>query len=487
MTASRDPTAAPRRQTPDVLVRASLAAYVLLFAVVAALGLRMDVPLWMFQFLPETALRDRFWESLYHLHSQPPMMNTLVGGAIQLERWAGLSREATLLAVHFLAGWAIVRAVAMIAGRLLRRRWLRVGVVAALVLDPCFWLALFQAFYPLYELFFLAALALAAQRFFAAPRPRWFAWCGVWACGLVLTRSLFHPLWVAVLWWIGRGAWSQRGMSRWAVAALVVLCAWPAKNLAEFGFFGSSSWLGMHLAHGFDVERPEVGPAFDLGDAPENRRARQLAAALVPHDYRGIPALAEPLKWPDRPDIPNLNHFAMIDYGRSLLRRVAALLRDRPLALLARASVCYRRGLCLYPGRNANTGRLDSRVPGTWMEPWVRLHEAVTVVYIGDDAIERPANGFRVLLPVMLLAVLWGVVRRRDDPHWRLVVLLLWHVLWVIAMVLVVDGFEGNRMRFSTTPLLTLIVAWALEGFLDRGARWRRVRAGEPAPTLTAG
>jgi hypothetical protein len=502
----------PPCRADDALVLASLAGYVLLFAVVALWGLRLDVPLWMFQFLPEAALGDRLWESLYYLHAQPPLMNALVGGAIQLERLGGPPKETTLLVVHFLVGLAIVRTVAVLAGSLLRRPWLRVAAVAALLLDPCFWLALFQAFYPIYELFFLTMLAVAAQRFFAArspsrhakiepagchrtgrasehPSPAWnpdvvadlarragmrsFAWCCVWACGLVLTRSLFHPLWaMVVLSWIGGGAWSRRAMRSCGAAALVVLAAWPVKNLVEFGFFGLSSWLGYNVARGLEVERPEVGPAFDFGDSPENRRARALATRQVPDRYRDVPVLADPIKWADRPEIPNLNHFAMLDYGRSLLRRSLAVVGENPPILLAKASVCYRRGLCLYPGRNANAGSLDARVLGTWMEPWTRVHETISVLYLGNDTIERPANGFRVLLPVLLLAVLWRIARRpRGDPGWRLAVLLVWHVLWVIVMVLFVDGFEGNRMRYSTTPFLVLLAAWAIDGLLDRLCR----------------
>jgi hypothetical protein len=39
---------------------------------------------------------------------------------------------------------------------------------------------------------------------------------------------------------------------------------------------------------------------------------------------------------------------------------------------------------------------------------------------------------------------------------------LLFAVLWVLAMVLLVEGSEGNRIRFSTQPLLLVAVAWSL-------------------------
>ena len=39
---------------------------------------------------------------------------------------------------------------------------------------------------------------------------------------------------------------------------------------------------------------------------------------------------------------------------------------------------------------------------------------------------------------------------------------LLLSVVWVLAMILLVDGLEGNRIRFSSDPLLWLLIAWAL-------------------------
>lgn len=322
-------------------------AYALLFVAIARWGLSMDVPSWMFQFLPEDALRERFFQSIWHLHAQPPLMNALVGVAIQLERIGGPATENTLLAAHLGIGLAIVTAFASLSARILRRRWLAALAVVALLADPGFWLALFQAFYPIYELLCLVLLAASAHRFFAAGSVRWFGACCAAACALVLTRSLFHPLWaVLVLAWVGRGAWRRRTVRAWGIAALVVLAAWPTKNLIQFAFFGTSSWLGHHLARGLDVERPAVAVGFELGDAPEQLAARALAEEHVPQRYRSIAVLAEATKSTAGPQVPNLNHFAMLESSRTLRDRALAAIAADPAVLLQRAALWYRRGLC---------------------------------------------------------------------------------------------------------------------------------------------
>jgi hypothetical protein len=36
-------------------------------------------------------------------------------------------------------------------------------------------------------------------------------------------------------------------------------------------------------------------------------------------------------------------------------------------------------------------------------------------------------------------------------------------VIWVLAVTLLVDGSEANRLRFSTQPYLLLLAVWAVE------------------------
>jgi len=81
------------------------------------------------------------------------------------------------------------------------------------------------------------------------------------------------------------------------------------------------------------------------------------------------------------------------------------------------------------------------------------------------------AAGFVWLLPVYLLLIAVRIIRvyRRNPPLALTATFMLLCVVWVLMMILCVDGVEGNRMRTSTEPFLIILVFWALPW---RG-RWR--------------
>jgi len=70
--------------------------------------------------------------------------------------------------------------------------------------------------------------------------------------------------------------------------------------------------------------------------------------------------------------------------------------------------------------------------------------------------------------PILLAATGISLWRRRPWGFGeRTVAVMLFTVLWVLALVLFVDGPEGNRVRFSTEPYLLLMAGWTASAFLD--------------------
>src|SRR5439155_1232088 len=62
------------------------AAFVVSRAIIAALGVRFDISLvpWLWQLLDLQLLQHRLAESLWHLHSQPPLFNLAVGAELKV-------------------------------------------------------------------------------------------------------------------------------------------------------------------------------------------------------------------------------------------------------------------------------------------------------------------------------------------------------------------------------------------------------------------
>jgi hypothetical protein len=77
-------------------------------------------------------------------------------------------------------------------------------------------------------------------------------------------------------------------------------------------------------------------------------------------------------------------------------------------------------------------------------------------------------TGFAILFPVLLVSGGIALWRRRPwGPEERTSAMMFFTILWVLALVLFVDGPEGNRVRFSTEPYLFLIAGWGVSVVLD--------------------
>jgi hypothetical protein len=254
-------------------------------------------------------------------------------------------------------------------------------------------------------------------------------------------------------------------------AALAIACAWPLKNLVRFGFFGFSSWSGMSIARGLPTGEPllpsgyqaRLGAFARTSNEPPVPGSVERAARLVPPGFRDRPALSAVAK-PD--GSPNWNHYALIPLSRELGAAALVTLRDEPSLIFMKAADFYANGYAIYEARWPYRDGYSPEM--TTGQGWARIYEAVVFQPFRayDPSSTGITTGFAVVFPLVLIAaivLLWRR-QRRWDPADRTVVVLLFSIGWVLAMVLFVDGPEGNRVRFSTEPLLFLVAGWLVGG-----------------------
>ncbi|HSN92385.1 MAG TPA: hypothetical protein VLS93_14230 [Anaeromyxobacteraceae bacterium] len=449
-----------------------LGAYAILFVAWGATGGRFGAPLDNWQLLPWPALLDDLARSILDLHAQPPFLNLLLGIALKASRATGIAAESILLPVHFAVGAAAVLATWAVALRLVRPRLLRLAVLAGVALNPFLYGSLYLVFYTPWELMLLAVLALASMRYLESPGAGRLAAALGPALALVHVRSLFHPLWLALaaaaLVLLARAGRDGLRHGAIAAAAVAIACAWPAKNLARFGVFGFSSWQGLNLARGLPIPPAPLLALFDRAPRdPVDPRLARAAAEAVPPSMRDRPVLAQIAK---PGGAPNWNHYAVVPMCREMGAEALALLRREPALLAWKALDFYVDGYAVYEGRHSYTGGLVSELAGH--EGWARAYEAVAFLPFRpfDPAVARVSTGFAVLFPAALaaiLALLW-VRRGRWGVEERAVAAMLLSVGWVLAMVVLVDGAEGNRVRYPTMPLLLLCAGWAASEAVTR-------------------
>lgn len=448
----------------------------------------------LWQLLPWPPLAADLAGAMLDLHSQPPLLNLLFGLALQASIATRVSMESLLQPLFFLVGAGSVAALAALARRLVVRPVVRGAVVLLFLANPYLYASLHYLFYTPFELLFLLLLGLLGSRFLEGPSPGRLAAALVPALLLVHARSMFHPFWlvlvVGLLVALARPRLAWPGAAMVAGAALLLAAAWPVKNLARFGFLGFSSWSGMSIARGLPTGEPllpsgyqaRLGAFARTSDEPPLPGSVERAAALVPPEFRGRPALTAVAK-PD--GAPNWNHYALIPLSRELGGAAMSALREQPSLLFLKAVDFYSNGYALYEARWPYRDGYSPEM--TTGHGWARLYEVVVFQAFRayDPSSTGITTGFAIVFPFLLLAVLVRLWRRRRewDPADRTVVLLLLSIGWVLAMVLFVDGPEGNRVRFSTEPLLFLVAGWLVGGkrSADAGVELPRRPDGEAA------
>ncbi len=426
-------------------------------------------------FIDVDLLTSRLLPSLAVLHGQPPGFNLFLGVGLKL---FGSGAAAFYGAVFVGIGALTALLLQALMLELGVRRHSATALACAWCLSPAAILYenLLLYTYPSVTLLLATAwLLVRAERLSGGEGKRAGRW---WLAGfataalLVLTRSLFHPLWLVALW---LGAVSlTRGRRRAVVGAglvpMLFITGLAITDVVRFGTLTTSSWFGMNLARitTFQLD-PDVRKRMqESGELSALASLRPFAAL---ERYRGLAPMPEPTGEPllDRPrklsGAVNLHHLAYVEISR----RYGA---DARRVMLAAPSA-YGRGL-LRAGRRFLS-------PASDYGPLARNRRTIATlesVYNGLFHFELPglgAVGWMVIaLPgLTLFGLLRGFRRwRMGEPGGAGLLVLSATVVWVGWGGCAFAVGENNRFRFLIEPYLLVLAACA-GGELGRWWRGR--------------
>ena len=186
--------------------------------------------------------------SLWHLHTQPPLHNLLVGlvlaGPLPVDGTLFVLYGATLVASALLLHDTLVR---------LGTGPIVAGVVAAFALiQPGLLDTIYLMSYEVPVATLLVGALWAVVRYMETPTMRWLLVIATILTLAALTRSLLHPVWVfmvlGVCWVAGRA--TKRQVLASAAIPVVLLGGWMAKNQLVYQTPTLSSWQGFNLQRG---------------------------------------------------------------------------------------------------------------------------------------------------------------------------------------------------------------------------------------------
>lgn len=472
--------------------------------VIFVCGFKFDMrPLIYFdQTLDPILLRDRLLESLWYCHTQPPVMNFVIGVGLKI---FGPSATAFYLwnaALGLLGAFALYE--------LMRRMRIGAGVsvlfVLLLFLGPTALVSEQQLFYdyPLMACMCVAGLLLHR-----------YATNGSWRDGLLffgmvaivaLTRSLYHPIWlvgVIAALVLARRAWWRRTVLV-GLPALVVVVGWYVKNLVIFGGFFGSSWMGANLhspaiskvPHAERVEliaKGEFSPASFTDDPFVSLDSFRTLGYTIKPIRTGIPALDMERRTTGAANYNNPNY---IDIHKDLERDAKKIIMERPM-LFARSLIAAAVIYCTPPSEvwSFYPNRLK-------IIPYDYIYNKVVFGQVnywagreyyefGHDTTFQPRTtstviynlfhaGIFLLVMIPLLTVLsviwwWKAWRRGESVDAMVYGYIAATLLFTAVIGNLFSVAENNRYRFVVDPYYLLLA----------GVLWERWRARQNARKAT--
>lgn len=423
------------------------------------------------QTAPLELLRERLLETIFYLHSQPPIYN-LVGGV--LAKLFYPHHLEALYTINILMGTLMVLMVGLMLRDLVPWGPLRLFTLVFIAFHPSLYLYGAHLLYDQMTAFLVMACIFCIWLYTRKLRTRWLIAFALMLNMLILTRSFFHPILLVVAVAM-LSLWAHPGERRRVISVATVVSSMTVfflvKNLVVFGFFGLSSWSGMNL-YRIAVERPydndELAALIDDG---------VIAPMMIERPF-GRPSVYASYGFTEESDIPvlkydnhhNINYVAISrEYGAAAV----TLIRREPERYIRATIRAYR--IYITP---------SARFP--FLQPNVEqmgIHERVYDMVLGLTlplGRRNPLLMFLVTAAVVTIPAMHTVFRLKVYPR-RWLAFLRDHPLQVTIYAFVLYGLlvgvfleigENNRFKFITEiPFILLtsaIVCRALRRFWSR-------------------
>jgi len=462
------------------------------------LGVRFDDgPLvWFWQYVDPVLLVEDPLRSIYYHHAQPPLFNLFLAGV--LNGFGDAAPTGFAFAYHGI-GLALHLALYALLLRLGVRTWVALATTLLFTFTPASILYEHWLFYTYPVTAMLVGSAVLLHRAVAGGgRTADLVGLAVLLAGAVLTRSLFHLVWLAGA--LTLAAWPLR--HRWrrlvacAAAPLLLCVAVYAKNAALFGHFASSTWLGMSAAR-LAVEPIPAAERLALVEAGRIGRVSLVEPfspvdAYPPGLRRGArtdhPVLTDRLK---STGAVNFNHGAYPAIAEAYWRDVRTLMGARPGVYAASVAEAWSQFLVppsvvlfLHTNRSRMGGYASAWTAGLYGFTLAPLPVGRPAT---RDDLHYQLHAWGLVFWLLALgAVVTAAMRGvrdwlRDGRDAAAGATLLFVAGTAIYVAVVGNAFEigeNNRFRFLIEPFLFVLIAWLLDGLLPRAGAVE-----EPAPT----
>lgn len=419
----------------------------------------------MWQVLDLSELSGNLAQSIWHLHSQPPLFNVLVG---ILVKWVPAQYAKVFQVLNL--GMTLISALMIYDAVKALSESRAMGLVLALVflLNPAVILYENLFSYTSVTIFLVSALVYSMVRYvLKGSLLAWGAVC-LTLVFLVLTRSSFHLLFiVAVIFILLAFSRETRRIRFFVLAAVSFLFAmsWYVRNYYLFDTFSSSSWMGMNMARIFP-------PASPLGEIRPFRPLEDYEGFYVSQPQTGVAVLDNPRK---ASGYVNYNHRDYLVISDLFKKEVLQTLQKEtlPLGRVRDAFIIF-----LAPATHGPFIDINLRQIGVYgaagafdFSGFVRYQPVRPA--LGSDMTRQfmQQNGFSAtaavpvglvwLLVLLTLAIAWstGLLTRGEKG---LVLGLAFILTYGMLVGNLFEFGENNRFRLEISPVIFVLSGIAL-------------------------
>ncbi len=429
------------------------------------------IPLSTFwQYLDVTILSGNLLEGVYYLHSQPPLFNLFLGGVLKL---FPNNNNYFFHAAYLLFGFVIYCGIYHILySKIYSQCWSFV-LATIFILTPEAVLYENWLMYTWLIAAFLVAAAYAVMKYENTLDPKFALLFVLLISLLCLTRSAFHPLYLAfsIFLLVGIKSEYRRVIYFFSGTALALVGMLLLKNLLLFGFFGSSSWLGMNMwtitpksvihrmkADNMFYEIAKKEPFLSISGYPEKY-------SIVPEKYSGLQQLTNEYKVNGK---RNYNHYGYIGLSRDYQELSLKIISYDFIGYLRnvfKGWMVYSKPAWQFMPLAENRMAIDSYID---LSSLLKLRLNMEKYMLGDRAEKEVPFSSYLLMPAVFLVILCGAIKKIvykikfKERIGVFNVFILVTILYLAVVVIFFQFGENNRMRVMSDPLIYIAVILAV-------------------------
>jgi hypothetical protein len=427
------------------------------------------------QYLDPALLKTDLLQSLFYLHSQPPLFNLMLGLVLKMSPAPALSYSILFKTAGILIPLACYGALSAIGVK----RLTALLITIVFMLNPTLILYENLLYYSYIETFYIALALFFLARWGLEKKTSSLALFWAFLLCLGLTRSVFHPVFflltgAVITWYLWRRAAAKplaEAFLRSCIVVVIPLILLCSKNASVFGFFGTSSWEGMNLWTKVNTFVPEQleelharGIVSTTAIKAELRAFQPIThyfnAAALKNILCHCPADCSTTK---STGYPNFNHSGYIIVSQQLMRNALALIRYEPSQFLFYTLGSY--SLTLWHSSDSVHGLFENN-----MDVVKKLESVYRFLHFGFMGVESKLDArmwgrtivISILFSIFYLSTIILAFKKNDRISPALMILCIFCLIihaYTITVSSIIEFGENNRFRFPVDLAFVVMAA----------------------------